>query len=295
MDYPDLSIMIPMYNESASAGAVVQSARDAYPGAEIVVCDDGSNDNTLEVLAALADDIDFRLVRHEINSGYGSAWKTLASSASREFGVFFDGDGPFDVADIGRVYEDLRTTGATMVSGERSANMGSPLRRRPGKLVLRMFTRLMSGRAVRDFNCGLRAVRIEQLRKYLPLLPDGFSASTTSLLSYLGSDQRVHFISIDVAERESGKSSVSIVRDGFRTLALIAKVTMLFGPLRVFTPLAVTLFLIGLLYGVYEALQEGIGFPVLASLTIVNGVVIGSVGLLADQIAHLRRSTLGLE
>ena len=295
MYYSDLSVMIPMYNEASSAEAVVKAVRNACPGAEIIVCDDGSNDNTLEVLAALADDIDLRLVRHEINSGYGSAWKTLALSASREFGVFFDGDGQFDVADIARVYEDLRATDAAMVSGERSANMGSPLRRRPGKLVLRTFTRLMSGRAVRDFNCGLRAVRIKQLRRYLPLLPDGFSASTTSLLSYLGSGQRVNFLSIDVAERESGKSSVSIVRDGFRTLTLIAKVTMLFGPLRVFTPLAVTLLLTGLLYGVYETLQEGIGFPVLASLTIVNGVVIGSVGLLADQIAHLRRSTLGLE
>lgn len=294
MGHHNLSIMIPMYNESSSAEAVVRSVSDAYPDAEIIVCDDGSEDETFSVLTALKDDVEFRIVRHESNSGYGSAWKTLVSEASREFGVFFDGDGQFDVLDIGRVCGELWTTGAAMVSGERSSTMGSPLRRRPGKLVLRLFTRLMAGRAVRDFNCGLRAVRIEQLRKYLPLLPDGFSASTTSLLSYLGADQRVAFVPIDVAQRESGKSSVSIVRDGARTLGLIAKMTMLFGPLRVFTPLAAVLLLAGSLYGVYEAFQEGIGFPVLASLTIVNGVVIGSVGLLADQIAHLRRSTLGL-
>lgn len=294
MNCRNLSIMIPMYNESESAEAVIRSVHNVYPDAEILVCDDGSSDDTHSVLSTLTSQINFRIVRHETNTGYGSAWKTLALSASREFGVFFDGDGQFNVDDIGRVFDELQTTGAAMVSGERRASMGSPLRRRPGKLILRLFTRLLSGRAVRDFNCGLRAVRIEQLRNYLPLLPDGFSASTTSLLSYLGSDQRVLFVAIDVEARESGKSTVSVMRDGARTLSLIAKMTMLFGPLRVFTPLAVLLLLGGSLYGTYEAIREGVGFPVLASLTIVNGVVIGCVGLLADQIAHLRRLSLGL-
>jgi glycosyltransferase involved in cell wall biosynthesis len=284
-----LSILIPAFEEVRSIATVVSDLHDRYPAAELIVCDDGSTDGTADAL----DGLPVRVLRHRRNRGYGASWKSLAGAASGDLLVFIDGDGQFDPDDVARLIAEHRHTGADMVSGKRDGGKGRPLARRPGKWVMHRFAAWLTGTRVPDVNCGLRLVERRDFLRYLTLLPDGFSASTTSLLAYLASGREVAFVSIDV-RRRSGTSSVRMVRDGLRSLLLITRLTTLFSPMRVFLPVSAFLLLTGSIYSVWEAVRSGLGVPVLGATLVINGLIVFLFGILADQVSALRLERLAL-
>ena len=284
-----LSILIPAFQEVRSIAAVVTDLHDRYPAAELIVCDDGSTDGTAEALEGLS----ARVVRHRRNRGYGASWKTLAAAASRDLMVFVDGDGQFDPDDVARLLLEHRRSEADMVSGRRDGGQGRPLSRRPGNWVMHRFAAWLTGTRLPDVNCGLRLVERRVFLRYLTLLPDGFSASTTSLLAYLASGREVAFVSIAV-RRRSGTSSVRMARDGLRSLLLITRLTTLFSPMRVFLPVSAFLLLTGSIYSVWEAVRSGLGVPVLGATLVINGLIVFLFGILADQVSALRLERLAL-
>ena len=88
-----------------------------------------------------------------------------------------------------------------------------------------------------DLNCGFRVLRRDLLLRYLHLLPDGFSASTTTTLLFLKQGHSVHFLPTVVTER-SGTSTVRPIQDGMRTVMLIVRLITLLDPFRVFFPMS---------------------------------------------------------
>ena len=98
-----LSIVVPAYNESASLADVVAQARAVvacWPGGgDVLVCDDGSTDDTASVLARLAGEpgAPLRVVRHPRNLGVGMALRTLYDAADGELVFFVPGDGQVSV------------------------------------------------------------------------------------------------------------------------------------------------------------------------------------------------------
>ncbi len=285
----ELSVLIPAFNEAGGIRSVVEGVLAHQPQAEVIVCDDGSSDGTSEALEGLP----IRVVRHTVNRGYGAAWKTLTSRSTGRTIVFFDGDGQFDPADIARVVAARQAEGHDMVSAARTSGEGRPLGRRPGKWVLRMFANWFAGTRIPDVNCGLRAFDRRTFLPYLTILPDGFSCSTTSLLAYLATGRDVGFIDIAV-RRRTGTSSVRMLRDGFGTLLLIVRLTMLLSPMRVFLPTSLVLMLTGVVYSVWEALARGLGVPVLGATLVINGMIVFLFGLLSDQVSALRLERLQL-
>src|SRR5690554_7777074 len=95
----DLSIVLPAKNESAAIGATVAEIIALLPDAEVIVVNDGSTDNTLEVAEAAG----ARVVSHPYSKGNGAAIKTGARAATGEIVVFMDADGQHDPADIPRL------------------------------------------------------------------------------------------------------------------------------------------------------------------------------------------------
>lgn len=284
-----LSILIPAYNEAAGIRSVVEGVLRCQPDAEIIVCDDGSSDGTSSELIGLP----VRIVRHQVNRGYGAAWKTLAGRATGRTIVYFDGDGQFDPADIARILTAFSSGDHDMVSAARTSGPGRPLRRRPGKWVLRRFANWFARTRIPDVNCGLRAFDRRSFHPYLAILPDGFSCSTTSLLAYLATGRDVAYVDIEV-RRRIGSSSVRILRDGFGTLMLILRLTTLLSPMRVFLPASLLLMTTGVLYSVWEALARGLGVPVLGATLVINGLLVFLFGLMSDQISALRLERLQL-
>jgi len=289
MSERELSVLIPAFNEAAAIRTVVEGVLAHQPQAEVIVCDDGSTDGTSEALAGLP----VRVVRHRVNRGYGASWKTLATRATGSTIVYFDGDGQFDPADIGRILAAFHTDGHDMVSATRTSGSGRPLGRRPGKWILRVFANWSARSRIPDVNCGLRAFDRRTFLPYLAILPDGFSCSTTSLLSYLATGRDVGFVEIAVRSR-TGESSVRMLRDGFGTLLLILRLTALLSPLRVFLPASLVLLATGVTYSVWEALARGLGVPVLGATLVINGLLVFLFGLLSDQVSALRLERLQL-
>ena len=278
-----ISIVIPAFNEEKSIERVVTGLRDFYPEAEILVVNDGSKDRTKEI----AEQLPCRLITHRQNQGYGASWKTGIRNATREYITFFDGDGQFDPEDVRKLYEKVEQSGADLVSGNRVTGSHQPISRRPGKFVLLQFANFLSRRNIPDANCGLRAFRREMIAKYVDLLPNGFSASMTSLLLFFNRGYIVEFVPIVVTKRE-GKSSVRQIRDGFGTILLMLRLSALFDPLRIFIPTSLMLLAVSVVYSIVEALIVGLGVPVLGATMFIGGMLLFFLGIVCDQISALR-------
>jgi glycosyltransferase involved in cell wall biosynthesis len=279
----NITIIIPAYNEEEAIGDVVRRLAARYPDYQILVVDDGSTDGTAAALQGLP----CRVVTHEINKGYGAGWKSGCRSATTDFILYYDGDGQFDPEDVGRMAALAQKSRADMVSGHRQKNSHTPLLRQPGKLVLKHLANYLARRNIEDLNCGLRLFRREVLLRYLHLLPDGFSASTTSMMIFLKRKYNVTFLSV-VTTRRLGKSSVRIISDGINTVMLMTRLIALFDPLRIFMPIAGVLISVSVVYSLLEAIGSGKGVPVLGATLFTGGLITFLMGILCDQISALR-------
>jgi hypothetical protein len=89
-----------------------------------------------------------------------------------------------------------------------------------------------------------------------------------------------------------GHSSVRILRDGLRSVHTSLRILVLFHAFRAFSFVSAALFLVGSVYGFWVALRVGRGFPALASVLVLSGVIIFFMGLLTDQVVALRMERL---
>ncbi len=284
-DRPDVTIVIPAFNEEEAIGTTLDEVRavlEAHPLRwEIVVVNDGSRDRTAEEARARG----VRVVHHRRNRGYGASLKSGVVAARGETVVFYDADNQFDPNDIPRLVSELAEHDATL--GARTSSSHAPFSRRGGKKVLGWLANYLARTKIPDLNCGLRAVRRDLLLDYLHLLPNGFSASTTTTLVLLKEGHDVKFVPVTVKKR-IGKSTVRPLKDGMDTALLIVRLTTLLDPYRVFGPVSVVFFILGLVWGVHY-IRLGRGLSIGAMFLLVSSIVIFFFGLLADQVASLRR------
>lgn len=282
----DLSVIIPAFDEEQGIGRTLAGLRERLPGAELIVVDDGSTDAT----AATARQIPgVRLVRHAYNAGYGASIRTGARVATRPYVAWFDADHEHDVEDLAAMAARIVNERLAAVLGRRQLDNG-PLVRVVGKSLILVLARSLNVRQGADLNCGLRVFRREVLLRLLPILPDGFSASLTSTLALAERGYPIAFQNITVRPR-IGRSKVRL-RDGFRTLAMVLRLVMLFAPLRIFVRSGALLAAVGLIYGLIVSLAQRRGFPVAAVLGVVVGFMLCMLGLIADQISQLRMDGL---
>lgn len=277
-----LSIVIPAFNEAEGIGKTLESLRAALPEAEIVVVDDGSSDGTGERAAAFPG---VRVVTHPFNRGYGAALKTGMARATREYVAWFDADGEHRVDCLMEMVARLEAERLVAVIGQRTNPGRSPLRRF-GKLAIRMVARSLGVKTGSDFNCGLRVFRRTMILPYRSLLPDGFSASMTSTMVMLARRYPVAFHPVEVDPR-IGTSKVALL-DGFSSLMLVLRTITLFAPLRFFLGTGAILFAVGFVYGLVMAMIMGLGLPAAALLLLNAGMLLGMLGLIADQISQIR-------
>jgi glycosyltransferase involved in cell wall biosynthesis len=285
-----VTIVVPAYDEERGIEGVVRRLAGLELGAplEILVVDDGSTDGTAAVLSRLEDEgLGLRVVRHDRNRGYGAALKTGFARATHQVVVITDADGTYPEDRI-RDLLDRVDDGAEMAVGARTGkDVHIPLVRRPAKACLRMLASFLAGAPIPDLNSGLRAFRREFVLAYRPILPQGFSFTTTITLAALTNDHRVDYVSIDYAQR-SGRSKIKPVRDTLNFVSLIVRTVMYFNPLKVFLPVAAalgTLFLVLLCYDLFveKNLTDKTILSFLATVQVLT------VGLLADLIEKKAR------
>lgn len=281
------SIIIPAFNEETGIEQTLGMlcANERLRQAEIIVVDDGSTDNTAEIIRAFPR---VRIIQHPFNRGYGSAIVSGARASKGEYIVWFDGDGQHRVADLLAICDRLEAGQLEYCIGVRDQDSYEDNNRRFGKWLLRQAVNFAAGRPVPDFNSGLRGFRREVLMQYLHLLPKGFGASTLTTLLMIEGSHYGETVPITV-NRRYGQSTVKQIRDGIRTLQIILHIVLLFKPLQFFGFIGMLFILVGGAYGISKASLRGLGFPVLASLLIILGVQSFFFGLLCDQVSALRR------
>jgi hypothetical protein len=201
--------------------------------------------------------------------------------------AWFDADGQHRSQDLATMLDEMRKHDYDALFGARTTDSAVVKSRVAGKAVLAFVARFVVEQKIPDINCGLRIFKRTGFVPYLPLLPDGFSASTTSTLLYMKRNKHLRFHPVITGDR-AGTSSVRQVRDGLRTLHLMMRVLVLFSAFRAFTIASICFGSVGTAYGMFWAIVTGRGFPVLASVFILAGVIIFFMGILCDQISALR-------
>jgi glycosyltransferase involved in cell wall biosynthesis len=286
------SVVIPAFNEEGAVRAQVKSVERVLSAHqiphEVIVVDDGSKDRTgEEALKGGA-----RLLLHLENRGYGASIKTGIDAAQYDVIVIIDADGTYPAEEIPMLLAELET--ADMVVGARiGKKVHIPLVRRPAKWVLGQLANLIAGRRIPDLNSGLRAFHRDCLRQYFPILSNRFSFTTTSTLALLADDYRVVYHPIDYHER-IGNSKIT-PRHFMDFIMLVLRMAMLFQPMKIFVPLALTCGLLGLLKVTFDILSiiprtgsfdwSFIFKPVLSTssiLLLLVGLQLLLIGMVAD-------------
>jgi glycosyltransferase involved in cell wall biosynthesis len=278
----DLSIIIPAFNEENAIGPEVDHIHDVMRPTglsyEVIVVDDGSRDKTFEIASTK----DCIVLRQPQNRGYGAALKRGIAKARAELVVITDADGTYPADQIPALY--AKRNEFDMVVGSRTGeDVNIPLVRRPAKWVLNRLSSYLVGQHIPDLNSGLRLMRKSHVKRFVHILPNGFSFTTTITLSLMSNGLSVHFFPINYAKRVGN----SKIRPGhaYEFLMLILRVMVLFNPLKVFLPLGLIPFVAGTAKFTYDVTLDNLSES--AIMGWLSALIIWAIGLLADQNARL--------
>ena len=279
---PAFSVIIPAYNEEGAIESTLDQLRQQLSSCggeyEIIVVNDGSNDGTGEVLARCQD---ISVIEHRRNRGYGAALKTGIRQAKHDLIVITDSDGTYPnerIPDLVALTRD-----ADMVVGARTGpEVEYPLIRKIPKWFLRRFAEWMARQEIADLNSGLRVFRKDAAQRFLKILPDGFSFTTTITLAMLTNGYVVHFEPINYYAR-IGKSKIRPIKDTLNFVQLILRTVMYFAPLRVFLPVA-GVFFVGFLASLFQDVFIFKDLTERTFILFVTAVQLAMFALLADMI-----------
>jgi glycosyltransferase involved in cell wall biosynthesis len=277
---PSISIVLPAKNESKNLPTFLPMLCLLYPDAEILLINDGSTDDT----AAIARAAGVTVIDHPYSMGNGAAIKTGVRHAKNEILVFMDADGQHDPGDIPALLAKLKD-GYDMVVGARNSGSHASLFRRVANKFYNKLASLMTGHKIEDLTSGFRAAKASKFRKFLYLLPNGFSYPTTSTMAFFRSGFPVAYIPIHAGKR-SGKSHIRLLQDGLRFFIIILRIGVLFSPMRLFLPVSSTVFSLGAGYYGYTYFTEG-RFTNMSAVLFLSSLFIFLIGIVSEQISSL--------
>lgn len=183
---PEISVVVPIYNESANIPPLLAAVRSALAGRshEIILVDDGSSDDSVAIAEKNAD-ADTVIVKFARNFGQTSAMAAGIESASGDYIVTLDGDMQNDPADIPMMLEVMEKHNLDVVAGNRRNRQdGMVLRKIPSKIA-NYIIRATTGVNISDYGCTLKLFRADiakrlelygELHRFIPILGKMYGA-----------------------------------------------------------------------------------------------------------------------
>jgi glycosyltransferase involved in cell wall biosynthesis len=294
---PYVTIVLPCFNEQDHVLLEVERISKVMDASgysyELLVIDDASTDDTLEVLRSAAPNYSsMRLMPFHRNGGSGTARRIGTHEARGEIVVWTDADMTYPNERIPELVQFLEENPTfDQVVGARTSEKGRhKLLRVPAKWFIRKVAERLTNTKIPDLNSGLRAFRREVALPYLGLLPPGFSCVTTITMAFLHNQHDIHYLPIDYAKR-SGTSKFHFAKDAYRYILQVLRMVMYFNPLKVLMPPALWLLVIGSGKGVYDLIAHPFRLATNTVLLVLTGLIIASLALLADLIVRSRQSS----
>ena len=289
----EISIVVPLYNEEESLSELVDQIKKSLPyrSFELIFVDDGSNDNSWDVIEQLVEvNSEVKGISLGVNQGKSYALQAGFNEVKGQYIVTMDADLQDDPAEIEQMICSLES-GYDLVSGWKKKRFDPISKTIPSKFF-NWVTRRAAGIHLHDFNCGLKAYRAEvvahiqlygELHRYIPLLAKraGFGSITEQIVQHRA--------------RKYGRTKFGLSRfiNGFLDLITILFVQKyLQKPMHFFGTIGVLLMSIGSLINLYLAgirifYNAGIGnrpLLFLGILLMVLGVQFLSTGFLGELI-----------
>lgn len=288
----ELSLIIPAYNEQDSLRINLPLWIDYINarGWTLILVNDGSKDQTREILMNVPTADNIKIIQHKLNRGYGGALKSGLMATLSEYVITLDADGQHNLASIDAMIETQQQYDADMVIGARVNTGGHSIIRNLGKKFIRWISRILIPNQISDLNSGMKLYKTSLVQEYLSLCPNTMAFSDVITLSFLANRHLVVETPIEVLPRETGKSTINF-NTAIDTIIEIVNIVMLFNPLRIFLPLAALLFLAGLAWGIPIVIM-GRGVSAGALLALVTSGLCLLLGLIAEQLSKIRRALI---
>lgn len=301
-----LIVMIPAYNEAATIGAVIREIPRRLPGVssvEVLVCDDGSADETVtKALEAGADHV----VRLRRNFGLTTAFATgmqAALSLGADIIVNTDADGQYVASDIPKLVAPILEGVADMVSGDRQVRALShmPPSKKYGNRLGSWMLRAVAESPVHDASSGFRAFSRQCALRLNPFIGHTYTHQTLIQAAHSGMVVKEVPVAFRPSAREGGASRLigGVGSHIVKSLTTIIRTMTAYRPLAVLGRLGL-LFLIGAgavgLIPTVNWIQQGNTEGHLQSLIVsavlaLVGLQLLVLGLLADALSSNRRLT----
>lgn len=218
---PQLSVVIPIYNERNTLAEVLRRVRAVPVEKEIILVDDGSTDGTRELLAGLQNDPDVRVVCLPANRGKGAAVRAGFALAAADIVLVQDADLEYDPENYLNLLRPIQENRADVVYGSRYLHAGT--RRfdfhRFGNRVLTALSNRFTGLGLTDMETCYKVFRREIIVSLAPRLREnrfGFEPEVTAHLA--GGGYRVLEVPITYRPRTYREGKKIGWRDGLRAI-----------------------------------------------------------------------------
>lgn len=288
MDYSNVAVLVPCYNEELTVASVIDDFKQALPGAPIYVYDNNSSDAT----AAIAKEHG-AIVRKEVRQGKGNVVRQMLRDIDAEYYIMVDGDNTYPAQAAPTLLEPLFNNEADHVVGDRLSNGTYAEENKRafhglGNNLVRWLIKLLYGFEYHDVMTGYRAFN-RVFAKTFPVLSPGFEIETELSIHAVDHRWRIVEIPIEYRDRPEGsESKLNTFSDGAKVLGMIATLFKDYKPLPFFGLLTLIFLIIGLCLGIpviAEFNQTGlvprfptailaVAFCGLAALMLVCGLIL---------------------
>ncbi|RLF13959.1 MAG: glycosyltransferase family 2 protein [Thermoprotei archaeon] len=289
---PKTVTCIPAYNEERTIARVVLEAQRHSD--LVIVCDDGSTDLT----ATIAEKMGAKVVRHQVNQGYGAALRTLFKEALRhspDVVVTLDADLQHDPSYIPTLVEALQRQGADVVVASRAEGDETPTHRRA---TVKALSKLM-GAGISDVQSGYRAYRASILERLIPA-EKGMEASVEILEKALKERLKVVEVPVPFRYKQLDTSTLNPFVHGYTILARVLLAKVFNRPLTYLGIPGLAALTLGLSLGLWvikryqEVHQLATGSAIITAILLISGLLLllMSIHLLAlKEYIKLTRPT----